>query len=321
MNKVQNSYGGFLEFEAGRFGKSSYHPTALALSNGRACFNYILLKERPSHVFVPFYTCGALFDPLIINNIPYTFYAIDENLDPVGLPELIKQNELIVYINYFGIKSDTVDKLIRKYNSKLIVDNCMSFFSQQYPGCYSYNSCRKFFGVPDGAYLYSPEKPTQEFERYNRFSYAHLVTRLLGDFDKCYDQFLENERSFDCTTFSMSILSEKILNTVDYKKVSEIRRQNFLFLHKELGNNNSLNVPLDSESVPHYYPLLCDKALIRSTLSDYKLFIPVLWPDVLTRRIAGFEFEKHIVTNIFPLPVDQRYTIDDMKQIIKFLSL
>jgi len=78
--------GGFFELETPPLG-SGYHPKALALSNGRACMRWILENEKPLRVYIPFYTCYALYEPMESMGIEVVFYSIDETLSPINLPE------------------------------------------------------------------------------------------------------------------------------------------------------------------------------------------------------------------------------------------
>ena len=94
--------GGFFEFEI-TSNDFIYHTDALALTNGRACMAWILQYENPTRVYVPFYTCDALFQPIIEKGIDCKFYRIDEQLNPMDLPEL-QTSELLVIINYYGLK-------------------------------------------------------------------------------------------------------------------------------------------------------------------------------------------------------------------------
>lgn len=70
------SIGGFFELEIVE-GNSLYHDNAIKLSTGRACLNYILKTRKPSKVYIPFYCCNALIEPIILNDIEYEFYSID----------------------------------------------------------------------------------------------------------------------------------------------------------------------------------------------------------------------------------------------------
>ena len=55
---------------------------------------------------------------------------------------------------------------------------------------------------------------------------------------------------------------------------------------------------------------------IKKLLAQKKIYIPTLWPNVLTNTPEG-SIEHNYAKNILPLPCDQRYGIDDMKCLVK----
>ena len=61
--KQQQSIGGFFELEIAQLGHS-YHLDAFALTNGRACLSWILEREKPSIVYIPYYVCSAIYIPM-----------------------------------------------------------------------------------------------------------------------------------------------------------------------------------------------------------------------------------------------------------------
>ena len=70
--------GGYFELELNNRQKS-YHPNAkLALKSGRACLQILLQQELPKKVWLPYYTCDTLIDPLISCDIKYDFYNLNE---------------------------------------------------------------------------------------------------------------------------------------------------------------------------------------------------------------------------------------------------
>ena len=98
----------------------------------------------------------------------------------------------ILYTNYFGICTKNAKKLAKKYKN-LILDNAQSFFTEPI-GLASFNSARKFFGVPDGAYLFCNKKIGEELQinkSYERFS--HLLKRLDINAQFGYEDFCKNE--------------------------------------------------------------------------------------------------------------------------------
>ena len=310
--------GGFFELELSR-GNSIYHKTAIPLTNGRACINLILKKTKPHKIYIPFYTCDAIIEPITINKVDFEYYPIDEKLNPLSLPNL-SDNEYFLYINYFGMKNSTVTFLIDKYGENLIVDNTHDFFNLGFKGLWSFTSARKYFGVPDGAYLYAPIKIKEKFDRVKEISISHLVNRLAGNQSLAYKQFLEHEQSFNSKILSISKISELLLSNINYKVVKRKRRDNFLFISRFLDKYNTLQLKGIEKENPFCYPFLPENYIDKSLLYKNNFFIPSYWLDTLQRNKDGFLIEKKLSKNLLPLPIDHRYNKSDLKKLIDFLT-
>ena len=152
---MQKPIGGFFELELPPQGKM-YHEGALALSTGRSCISMVLEIEKPKRVIVPDYSCYAVFEPIIERNIEVKYYDIGFQLDPLHDIEP-NQDDLLIFVNFFGLKNKAAEKLSNLYGSKVLVDNTHHYFHKGYPKSYSFTSARKYFGVPDGAFLYGAE--------------------------------------------------------------------------------------------------------------------------------------------------------------------
>ena len=311
--------GGFFELELPQT-NANYHQNALALTNGRACISWILKKEQPKSIYVPFYTCYALFEPMEKLGINVIFYSINEFLEPIDLPEL-QNDELFIYINYFGLKNNICKKLIKKYNKQVIIDDTHNFFHFGYGDIYSFTSARKYFGVADGAYLYGCNTENIEnIERNKNISILHNIKRLEEEYDLAYEYYLQAESKFDSKIQRISLLSEKILNSIEYDIVIQKRIENYKYLHKNLSIYNSLGLDLENIEVPFCYPFLPAKLIEKAFFHAEKVFIPILWPDILERGNENFKFENEFVQKLLPLPIDHRYNTDDMKRIINLIE-
>lgn len=306
--------GGFLGLELHKGNKRPYHD-AIALNTGRSCFLFILQKLKPTRVYLPYFICDSLLQPLINSGMQFDFYSLDTTLELKNPPKLNNQTELIVYVNYFGLKSTYISTLRELYPDQLVVDDTQAFFQLGYPGLWSFNSARNFFGVPDGAYLYSPEKIRQPKRAPSNPAWDHLINGLIGNQEEGYQQFLEHESSLDHQMRSMSTLSSLILNQVDYEEIACRRRDNFNRLHQALGHLNLFDLNLEEGQVPLYYPFLSSSPL-RQRLIASKIFVPHLWAEVQTRKRKGFDWEKRLARTLSPLPVDQRYNARDMDSVI-----
>ena len=180
--------GGYFELELRS--EQEFHSSAVRLNTGCNAFEIILRRKNFSKVYLPRYICGSMLRPLDKLNISYQFYPIDWKLEPVFEFAGLMDNEAFVIINYFGLKDDFVNELSKNVPN-LIVDNAQSFFSKPNPGVETFYSPRKFFGVPDGAYLYSNNlifDPMGKDRSFDRF--AHLLGRIEYSPEDAYNDYL-----------------------------------------------------------------------------------------------------------------------------------
>ncbi len=311
--------GGFFELELPT-PKGCYHSEALALTNGRACISWILEREAPDKVLLPYYCCGALFEPMLKMGIHYEFYRIDENFDPVDLP-MPNEGELLIYLNYFGMKNREAMKLSRTLGRKLVIDNTHSFFCRDFEDSYSFTSARKYFGVPDGAYLYAPgEAEVKDIPRFSKPSLKHAVKRLAGEQDVAFRAYQEYEAKLDIDILRISKISERILEGIDYSHVISKRRRNFEILEKALGKKNKLTFHLTSMNAPFCYPFIPSRTLDKCEFHRNAIYVPTLWPDVLGRTQVGYDLELEIAEKLLAFPIDQRYGPAEMNRIIELTN-
>ncbi|NTS43316.1 hypothetical protein HRG84_20710 [Flavisolibacter sp. BT320] len=321
MKSPKSSIGGFFELESDFLleTEQQYHQGALSLSTGRACLHLICTKRTIKKIFVPFYTCDALLQPLLENKIDFEFYSINKNLE---LAENIKlgEDEYIVYINYFGIKTEYSNELIEQFGEKLILDNTQSFFTIGNSKTWSFNSARKFFGVPDGAYLYGPELSNDGLKTNPFYQCNHLLERKFGDQQRSYELFSLYERSLTAGIYKISNVANWLLNHLDMKLIRQKRRENFTCYENAFRSSNRLAAAIDVIETPFCYPLSLNTAIDKKRLHQLNIFVPTLWPDVFNRNITGFEFEKQLASNLLPLPVDHRYEKADCEQVIQIIQ-
>jgi len=304
--------GGFFELETGA-PRGAYHSDALALTNGRTCLNFLLQQTRPRKVYLPYYTCDSLIQPIVLLGIPYEFYAIGHDLEPMAIS--VGEDERLVYINYFGLHNAAVARLAQQYGSRLIVDNTQAFFEKGMPGIASFNSARKFFGVPDGGYLYGGTGPDYAAPNAD-IRCDHLIHRLLGKQSQAYAEYAAAEAAQGCDVQGMSVVSARLLDSVDYAAAAQKRRRNFGVYQDRLGSLNQFACSMDPGAVPFCYPLLLKNAFPRERLFAQNIFVPTLWNEVRHRIHQGFLFEKQLAQNLLPLPLDQRYDEADCLRVV-----
>lgn len=312
--------GGFFELEISK-GKE-YYPNAIKLNTCRNSLEYILRAKQYDKINLPKYCCDSLLEPIDKLNINYEFYEITTNLEPI-INKLPKENEVFLLINYFGLKNNYIKDLTRR-NINFIVDNSQAFYSNPIFGIDTIYSPRKFFGVPDGGYLFTDQKLNQQIEQdlsYNKI-YPH-VKRIDLDSEEAYSDFRKKENKLKGQRIQrMSNLTRKLLSSIDYEMIKEKRDENFNFLHQNLSEHNELTSLINNSYIngPMIYPFLIKNEGLKNHLIENKIFVATYWDDVL-KRTNKDDYEKYLSKYLISLPIDQRYNFNHMKRIVRKVRL
>lgn len=297
-----------------------YHADAIRLNTGRNCLEYIVRARGYNKVYVPYYTCEAVMEPINKLGISYEYYNIDVCFE-IRDRFTLKANEALLYTNYFGLKQRYVEQLADYFGSRLIVDNTQAFYAKPIQGIDTFYTCRKFFGVADGAYLYTDKLLDDEFEQdesYDRM--AHLLKRIDLSAEHGFADFRKVDDGLDNQPIrKMSKLTQRIMQSIDYEAVAKKRRENYLILYEVLGKENNLSLPLDEGVVPMVYPFLASVKGLREKLIENKVFVARYWPNVLEWTTKD-DIEFFLAYQMQPLPIDQRYGERDMKYIIDIIN-
>jgi len=310
--------GGYFELELAH--GIEYHPNAIRLNTGRNCLEYILRAKRYKKVYVPYYICEVVLEPFEKLGIPYEFYHIDINFE-IRDRFTLQPDEALLYVNYYGLKQRYVEQLAEEIGGQLIVDNTQAFYAKPIAGIDSFYTCRKFFGVPDGAYLYTVKELDEELEQdlsYDRM--AFLTKRIDLGAEAGYLAFRDLSKSLVGQPIKrMSNLTQRMMQGIEYKKAAEQRRDNYEQLHTALGKSNDLSIPLEEDAVPMVYPYMAPIKGLREKLIENKVFVARYWPNVLewTKDDA---IEYQLTCQMQPLPIDQRYGKEDMERIIDIIK-
>ena len=305
--------GGFFELEPQVTQGTRVHPNALRLSTGRAAMKLMLTELEPTRVYMPVYTCAASLEPLEALGIPVVSYDLNEAFLPRDLPDL-GPSEYLVYINYFGLCEEPLRKLRSQLGSQLLVDDTHAFFKGARSQSWSFTSARKYFGVPDGAFLFCPRQVAQPASRFSAISTTHLELRASGRQAEGFAAFQSYERGLSSEIFAISDYSERQLGGIDLNAVATARRRNYAHLATRLGDLNRLALTLTTE-VPFCYPLLPRQPMEHSRFYDQHIYPPTLWPEVAGAGVPTWE--QTLASELLPLPVDHRYGAQEMDRIVK----
>lgn len=315
MKKV---IGGFFEREDFGEEPNEYHTgDCLKLVNGRSALFVLLDHLKPKRVRLPFYSCDTLLQPVFQLKIPFEYYPLTQNFLPIT--EDFAEDDFIVFINYFGFLEEQLLAIVSEKNIQhFVLDHTQAFFLK--PDKYwAFNSARKFFGVTDGAFLFLKNKQIDVPLSSISFNDDFLGLRKDGMLEKGYELYKENEFKQPCGRYEISVRSDQVLNRLDYKEIAKKRKENFNFLHNRLSGFNALNISPQVEEVPFAYPFLPKVTIKKEVLYEAGIFFPTLWHEVINRNMNGFEWEQKLSSYLIPLPIDHRYSVDDMEYIVNHL--
>ena len=304
--------------EGNEYYESNKSFDVISLNSGRSTFYFAAKESKMRKIYLPIFNCEETAIPFRNLNIEIEYYKLDDNLLPKNIS--LKKNEYILWTNYYGNATEKEKKIIKRRYSNLIIDNCHAFFSKPIKGAFNCYSTRKFFGVCDGAYLikdnFKLSRNIKLDTSYQNFS--HLIKQIDLGINFGYLNSLENEKRLNENYLKMSKLSKRILKAIDYKKVFNIRRRNFLELHKLLGEINEF--PINIKSKTHmYYPFLIKDSHLRYKLIDKKLYNPFWWKHVI-EKTEDYEIENQLSKYTVMLPIDQRYNLKDIFEIASLVK-
>ena len=302
--------GGYIELDT--YTGKMLHGDGIRLNCGRNALAYIIRAKKIKKLYIPKYMCDSCDKVLADNDVEVVYYHIGTDFKPI----ISSWNGCLYVVNYYGQLSN---EYLKSLGVNIIVDNAQAYFQKPISGIDTLYTCRKFFGVADGAILYTNKQIdiAIQDQSYNRMNF------LLGRYDRTagefYQEYVDNNQLFKGEPIKlMSKLTENLLHGIDYEMVKKRRTENFTYLHQKFSaiNKLSLSVP----SGPFMYPLyLTNGAKLRGKLQEKKIFIPTLWPNVCN-LCSEIELEYDMAKNILPIPVDQRYGIDEMKYIVSMVE-
>jgi hypothetical protein len=318
---LNKEIGGYFELELNDFG-SIYHNDLVALNSGRNALKYILKQSNYKRIYIPYYTCDVILQPLEELGIEYEFYHINHKFEPIDVDPI--NGEAILYVNYFGVMQQQVNDIVNKYKN-VIIDNSQAFFDKPIPKVDSFFSPRKFFGLPDGGFAYCPENIDLQLERDNKSdsTFSHLLIRANRGAEAGYDEFRKNDELVGSRSLKkISLLTEKLMRNIDFPKHQRIRMENFNYLHSKLKDKNELSHLLNPSRIkaPMVYPFLRKgNSDLRRLLISNKVFTAIYWPNVKVWLNEKITNETYFQDNIIALPIDHRYNIRDLNTILKYI--
>ena len=287
---------------------------SIALNTARNCLRYLIRAYNISKINVPYYTCPVVFDAIKKENCEIDFYHIDENF---MINKTFSDKDFVLYTNYFGICAKNIKNLSRKYQN-FIIDNAQAYHTPEF-GLASFNSARKFMGVPDGAFLHCEKLLDEplELDKSSIDRFSHLLKRVDTNAQFGYEDYKNNDESLKNEDIKlMSNITKALINSHNSEFEKKKRLENFEYLHQYLKNANELTIDLDKDDIPMVYPYLVKNGKdLKQKLIKNNIFVATYWNATNLNDI-----EQDFQDNLVPLPIDQRYGFKDMDRILEVVN-
>lgn len=314
------------------------------LSTCRSAITEILKRTLPANnklAFVPSFTCHVCVEPFVKEGYEVCPYSVETNLC-VNWAKLVddaaRLNPSVILIHsYFGLNTlngnrDAID-FLRERKVIIIEDLTHDMFSsfKRLKADYFIGSIRKWFPVPDGAFVKGLEIEEKNYREDKELVEKKMSAMLMKGsfFEKATNENsgyrqagVDAEHFLDTrvNTYRMSDISKKICNVFDIEATKKQRKDNYNCLYDNLisgkGVRPVLNRCKENES-PYMFPVYVEdgRSDFQKFMVSHKIFPTIIWgcPEDLSSKIddnAGY-----IYNHIICFHCDHRYTTDDMMRV------
>ena len=300
-------------------------------------------------VLIPAYTCQSVITPFIEAGWTCHYYNIEKDLriDVAylkGLNEQVKPTMIVVHPFYGMSLNDLESEALREIGETgvvIVMDLTHCIYAEPELDFVDYyvGSYRKWFPIPDGAFLKSdradshipaPQKENVEFVtteadamflrgqyfKTGTLPFKTISIRLSKLADHLVDNHIEPHR--------MSSFSSERMQRQNGQEIKLKRRENFFFLFNHLKqNHNCTFVCPDSAEVlntPLYFPIFVEKReSLQKALAQSHVYAPILWPVENTDVLISEDI-RYIYDHILAIPCDQRYGEEEMARIVRVIN-
>ena len=312
---------------------------------GREALLYVAYNCKPEKraiILCPAFSCWSMIAPFEFAGWTIEYYRLNDDLtiDEEYLLDLLNYSRpsAILTMNYFGSASTKKAISMAKptnYQINVIEDftHCTFSLGQIYDEQVDFyvTSIRKSIGVCDGAAVISKRFTDKSFIGNDAPDFGELrleAQKLKGrySFTKSSDDketFLsELKRGEDMIStldavHPMSEISKRMLESINGEEIASARRENMKHLWSLLNGKVRMIDGIERcfNGAPFSLPILVNnRDEVQLELAKKGVYAPVLWPiDDKCKRVC--DVSTMISEQILSLPIDQRYSYDDIEDI------
>lgn len=313
----------------GEYEYNTNTPYSYITDLGRSSLRLILKSLGSKKRFLlPDFLCGSITKIFAEQHINFKLYHINEDLaiDGDSLKNLDEYDVLYV-IDYFGNRDNYLLKIDNK-NLFIIEDACFLPILEKpenIKNWISFNSFRKISYIADGSIMKSTVKLDEKlivnkeapFVRLKysgkNIKYEYIHKNLFSE-DSYLEISEEAKQLINAQKEIFSVSKISLFNIFNFYKNMDIenktRATNYMVLEEYL---NRSSIKIDPVFYSFFVLLVEKRDELRDRLFKEKVFLPVHWPKTI-------ESGNTLYDKIISIPVDSRYTIDDMKAIAEIIN-
>ena len=318
VKRTKREYGGFLplELNPGVEYFAKYEPYLGRFNSVKAGLDFLIRRMGKKRIYISYYYCPSTVEAIKQTGIEVCFYHINDKLMPENIID--DPDSIFLLVDYFGICSKKVNLLSESLtNTEVIVDRAHGFYEEPLINERIHNvySAKKFFGIPDGAYIVSKAITPNLQAPIDAYGYAgYLILTYEEGTNAAYARKKEVDKEIEKNYNCMSKLAIGLLKNVNYERVRIQREINYRYLFEEFKDINALTLP--EKCAAYQFPLLIKDwgEQIKRKLVEDCIFVPTLWSGKDLAE-SGNDFEKAMMNDCVFLPIDQRYDKRDMEYI------
>jgi hypothetical protein len=315
-------------------------------SSGRGSLRALLRLINGENALLPNYICQSVISAFEQEGYSIVFYPInaDYSFDIKSVEDLIPVADVFFMIHYFGFLQnqaviDSLKQVCVKNSTIIVEDTTHSIFTTPLTcGTYAIASLRKWFGLPDGAVVYSYDSHINYLNQYLSTDTGFTNLRLIGMLQKnaylsglsgnpdqhlslleAAEKYLVGHPSLAC----ISELSWQMLCGLKPKKMIDCRRNNYKLLYNAISHGSTADIAspaLDENTCPLFLVVkTARRDALRLFLMKHQIFCPVHWPVEDQRLLEDDGLRENFGKNL-SIPIDQRYNPAHMRHIAGVLQ-
>ena len=332
--------------------------TGLAADNDRIYYSLCrealyaiaeILSGTNKKVLLPAYTCDTVITPFKELGWECCYFSLGKNLriNSESVREQYKQHQvsLMVVHPYYGMDLNQEEQALLKelhdQGCKIVVDVTQGIYTTQELEYVDYyvGSYRKWFNVPDGAFLKSrnglstiqqPQVENADFvsmqtdAMHLRGAYFQSQNQSIKDRSIQLNKKAESFIDHHIAPHKMSVFSYSIFKGKKAEECQKPRLANYGFLYEKLSSVKGIELVCgdmrEVQTAPLYFPLYThDRKALQVALAEEHVYAPVIWPVVYDEVIID-DTIRYIYDSLLAIPIDQRYNQEDMAKIVEIIN-